>query len=164
VDSAKKYAEINGEINRRNKTAIIEHINHQMEEVYRKKIGLLGENDVVQVIHNIALMTLDYLWKEHLHNLDQLRLGINLRSYGQKNPLMEYKNEAFTAFTNMLESFEVQLIERVFKVSIIHHGNENTIDGEREESHGTKMQRNKLCHCGSGKRYKHCHGKISDAI
>ena len=160
VDTAKKYVEANGEINRRNKRAIIEHLNNQMEDVYKQKIALLGEKDIVQVIQKIALMTLDYLWKEHLHNLDQLRLGINLRSYGQKNPLMEYKHEAFTAFTHMLESFEVQLIERVFKVSIVYQDNANTGDSDAI----IKMQRNQLCYCGSGKRYKHCHGKISDAI
>ncbi len=164
ADSVKRYVEENGGINRKNKSLLLAHLNQQMEYEYAYKTKLLGEGESVQVIQNIALMILDYLWKDHLHNLDQLRLGINLRSYGQKNPLMEYKNEAFNAFKSMLESFEEQLIERVFKINIIHSENEKVSEDRKEENVGEKIHRNQLCHCGSGKRYKHCHGRISDAI
>jgi preprotein translocase subunit SecA len=108
---------------------------------------------LIPFLQKITLGSLDYLWKEHLYNLDQLRLGINLRSYGQKNPLLEYKNEAFQAFTSLLNQLEENALELFYKsleeVKI-------EVTPKQEE-----LQRNNACPCGSGKRYKHCHGKIS---
>jgi preprotein translocase subunit SecA len=114
-----------------------------------EKIASLGDY-LLPFLQKITLGTLDYLWKEHLYNLDQLRLGINLRSYGQKNPLLEYKNEAFQAFKNLLDSFEENSLELLYKN--LEKPQEKTI---------INPHRNDPCPCGSGKRYKHCHGALS---
>jgi preprotein translocase subunit SecA len=118
-------------------------------EIKAKKL----DSYLIPFLQKITLGSLDYLWKEHLYNLDQLRLGINLRSYGQKNPLLEYKNEAFQAFTSLLNQLEENALELFYK------GLEEVkiaVTPKQEE-----LQRNNPCPCGSGKRYKHCHGKIS---
>ncbi len=159
----KRYIDEKGEIHRKNKGQLIEFINQEVISIYRHKIDMVGPEQMIEVMQNIALMTLDYLWKDHLHNLDQVRLGINLRSYGQKSPLIEYKNEAFQAFKSMLENFEEQLIERIFRLSIVHEQEQQIpqeIPQQQQIPEGERIHRNQLCPCGSGKRYKHCHGKI----
>lgn len=161
------YVEQYGEIDRRGKSQLADYLQNEILGTYQNRVDAIGVDNMIQVMQNIALMTLDYLWKDHLHNLDQVRIGINLRSYGQKNPLIEYKNEAFNAFKTMLETFEEQLIERIFKLSIVqddHHEMSQIHPQKSYHSQEEKMSRNQLCFCGSGKRYKHCHGKIEDSI
>ena len=152
----------------------------------------------------ILLLTLDQLWKEHLHSLDHLRQGINLRAYAQKDPLNEYKREAFEMFQGMLESLRESVIGRLSHLEInfapgneasmpfpqpqqIMHesridpamaGNESPdtihsseptplrahIPPEQRDPNDPmtwgKISRNEVCPCGSGKKYKHCHGQL----
>lgn len=146
----------NGEIDKKKRKELVVFLVARLNEILQSKVELIGVEDLNNVIQNIGLMNLDFLWKEHLHHLDQVRMGINLRSYGQKNPLIEYKNEAFEAFKTMLDSFEEQVLERVFRLTIVSG---ESVPNEQEEI--GKINRNQLCHCGSGKRYKHCHGVIA---
>lgn len=146
---AAEYVEKHGGIHRKNKQEFIDHLTSKIFSDYQQKVDVIGD-EFIEIIQNVALNTLDYLWKEHLHHLDQVRLGINLRSYGQKNPLIEYKNEAFEAFKQLLNDFEEQVIERIFRITILALPQEVPME----------QKRNELCHCGSGKRYKHCHGRV----
>lgn len=153
-DLTAKFLEQHDEITRSNKNEFINTLKQKISGIYESKLGALDHESQSQIIQNIALTNLDFLWKEHLHYLDQVRLGINLRSYGQKNPLIEYKNEAFQAFKQMLQTFEEQLIERIFRLTITYDENHT------QDTISSTQKRNELCHCGSGKRYKHCHGKV----
>lgn len=153
---ASDYIASNGPIDKKNKGAFTASLSDKTYLTFNEKIEAIGSDNINDVIQNIALMTLDYLWKEHLHHLDQVRLGINLRSYGQKNPLIEYKNDAFEAFKSMIDNFEEQLLERIFRITIVSSDEANSTRNETEQ----QINRNKLCHCGSGKRYKHCHGAL----
>ena len=138
-----------------------------------------GTHNVMRNIEkDILLRVVDNKWIDHLHNIDMLRDGIGLRAYGQKDPLIEYKKEAYDLFNNMI--FEIQsetvkyLYRTRFGVQIVERKDENTIDtalskaakafqpAEEDESFietGDKVGRNDPCPCGSGKKYKHCCGK-----
>lgn len=148
------YLSQHHEINKKGLGEFISYLKEKILSSLQSKIDAIGPDDFTNIVQNIALMHLDYVWKEHLHHLDQLRTGINLRSYGQKNPLIEYKTEAFNAFKIMLDNFEDELVERVFKINFLSQD-------EMPPSEGMKINRNQLCHCGSGKRYKHCHGVLT---
>ena len=137
-----------------------------------------GEENFADMLQVLLLSILDSLWKDHLHSLDHLRSGINLRAYAQKNPLNEYKMEAFGLFKHMLFTLEEQFVNMVFHVNI--HQNEAQDDdqdggGERNKAEGRDVKdggadypksieeprsRNHPCPCGSGVKYKHCHGAI----
>jgi preprotein translocase subunit SecA len=147
---------------------------------------------------SILLQTLDQVWKEHLLALDHLRQGIGLRAYGQRDPLNEYKKEAFALFNAMLEDLKervTQLLSHVvvgsapppapvpvmtevhpapqqlvgaeaapagrpaLPVGLVQPYREDEIDPERPETWGA-TPRNAPCPCGSGKKYKYCHGKV----
>ena len=143
---------------------------------------------------SILLQTLDHVWKEHLLALDYLRQGIGLRSYGQRDPLNEYKREAFKLFNAMLDELKERVTQMVAHVSIAeappappppvtmeNHPlpggmtgelalaepvvqaqapyREDEVDPARPETWGA-TPRNAACPCGSGKKYKYCHGKI----
>jgi preprotein translocase subunit SecA len=152
-----QYLELHHNFDKNQKKQLVDSLNNTISSILDTKVDIIGFDHLNSLIQNIALMNLDFLWKEHLYHLDQVRMGINLRSYGQKNPLMEYKNEAFTAFKIMLDTFEEQLIERIFRLTIVQDQVSHNIT---EDIHHGKINRNQLCPCGSGKRYKHCHGMI----
>ncbi|MDR2268362.1 MAG: preprotein translocase subunit SecA [Holosporaceae bacterium] len=123
----------------------------------------------------VLLRMIDQYWKEHLLNLDRVRQGINLRAYAQRDPLNEYKQEAFSLFESMSDTIRAETVKvlSLFELSGIKKGEElsnlllERSDGDEEitsssENNGkTVISRNALCPCGSGKRYKNCCGKIS---
>ncbi|NOQ93915.1 MAG: preprotein translocase subunit SecA [Methylophaga sp.] len=137
----------------------------------------------------IMLQTLDAQWKEHLAQMDYLRQGINLRGYAQKDPKQEFKREAFAMFTAMLENIKHEIISLISRVQVrapedveaveeqrrqsgeveYQHDEAEALDGGEElPSHqqpvtrdGKKVGRNDPCPCGSGKKFKQCHGAIS---
>jgi preprotein translocase subunit SecA len=128
-------------------------------------------NDIpLDVINNLEKMVLlkiiDDKWKDHINNLEQLRQTIGLRGYGQRDPLNEYKNEAFTLFEELLSGLKVD-VAKVFSRMVLQP---NQSTNERNETDNKlnqinsnitkKIPRNSPCPCGSGKKYKHCHGKI----
>ena len=119
---------------------------------------------------SLLLQVLDQQWKEHLLGLDQLRQGIGLRAYAQKDPLNEYKKEAFGMFEDMLER-----MRRMVTLALSHvemRSPEEQQAAEQQEASAkaasakavpasaVKVGRNDACPCGSGKKYKHCHGAI----
>jgi len=147
----------------------------------------------------VMLQVLDYMWKEHLAAMDYLRQGIHLRGYAQKNPIQEYKREAFELFSELLNKIKTEVISILTRVRVraeedvqaveqqrrtnvtmrYEHaeatalaaagggGDSEVAAGDEEgESHtpyvreGRKIGRNEPCPCGSGKKYKQCHGRL----
>jgi preprotein translocase subunit SecA len=128
----------------------------------------------------MMLQTLDALWKDHLLSMDHLKEGINLRGYGQKNPLTEYKKEGFEMFEGMMTRLENDVVEKVFTVQVARQEDIQRIQQQRRpqpaqmvmsgggsaapaqratvKRDGDKTGRNDPCPCGSGKKYKKCHG------
>lgn len=130
----------------------------------------------------MLLETIDQAWKQHMLNLDHLKEGIGLRQMGQKNPLIEYKREAFVMFQEMLMNVRRITVHHIFHLNIEHfdaHELERRREQELDQMHITsapvppeqssegiiverradKVGRNEPCSCGSGKKYKKCHGQ-----
>ena len=112
---------------------------------------------------SLLLQVLDQQWKEHLLQLEQLRQGINLRAYAQKDPLNEYKREAFIMFDAMLTTMRQTVTMALSHVELRQHDEESapleTAPAVAAAPAG-KVPRNAPCPCGSGKKYKHCHGRL----
>jgi preprotein translocase subunit SecA len=148
----------------------------------------VGIQHFAQSHHRVMLQTLDSLWKEHLAAMDYLRQGIHLRGYAQKDPKQEYKRESFAMFATMLESLKYEVISTLSKVQVRMPEEVEAMEQQRREeaerlaqmqqlSHQTddseaaaaiaaetgdrKVGRNDPCPCGSGKKYKACHGRLS---
>lgn len=169
--------------------------NHETEIVkfYNDVISKYEDNPTAQepfanvnVMRNIEkdilLRVIDNKWIDHLHNIDMLRDGIGLRAYGQKDPLIEYKKEAYDLFNKMMFEIQGETIKHLFRtkfgVQIVNMQDENAIETDlsraaedfhpseeveeiarQPEHHGDKIGRNDPCPCGSGKKYKQCCGK-----
>ena len=101
------------------------------------------------------------MWRSHLQYLEQLRQVIGLRSYGQKDPLSEFRKEAFELFENLLFKIKSETVKFLFNVSVVIEKND---DEKNKVTHNVKktkkIPRNSPCSCGSGKKYKHCHGRM----
>ena len=172
-----------------------------VQKLYDSKEAQFGKSMMDDATRYILLSALDQVWKDHLHYLDHLRQGISLRAYGQKDPLIEYKREAFALFEKMLDQLRELFIGRVCHLHIDADTDPNSvrlinkkqqkmvetredpafsrynvgteIDAQLQpvkahvkpedrikddpESWG-KVSRNEMCPCGSGKKYKQCHG------
>ncbi|MBL8431670.1 MAG: SEC-C domain-containing protein, partial [Dechloromonas sp.] len=149
---------------------------------------MVGSESFHQFERNVMLQSLDAHWREHLAALDHLRQGIHLRGYAQKNPKQEYKREAFELFETLLDEVRKEVTRVVFTVQIRsqedveetaphpevhnveyrHAGYDEAPGGSAGEAPpqgpaqaGPKVGRNDPCPCGSGKKYKYCHGKLS---
>jgi len=157
-------------------------------QIYDHKEKMLGEELMRQLERYAMLRTLDEKWKEHLYDLDQLKTGIGLRAYGQRDPLIEYKKEAFALFTEMLERIDEETLELIFKLQVEERERPRRREPERQmqtvhqstvgmgyaetqpaeqvapgkpkpvKRTGKKIGRNDPCPCGSGKKYKKCCG------
>jgi len=157
-------------------------------EVYQRKEEVVGVEMMRHFEKGVMLQTLDSLWKEHLAAMDYLRQGIHLRGYAQKDPKQEYKRESFSMFAAMLESLKYEVISTLCKVQVRMPEEVEAMEQQRREeaerlaqmqqlSHQTdeaeaaasiaaqtgdrKVGRNDPCPCGSGKKYKQCHGRLS---
>lgn len=152
---------------------------------YQAKVELAHEESMRQFEHGLVLQMLDNHWREHLAAMDHLRQGIHLRGYAQKNPKQEYKREAFELFSDMLERVKRGVVSVLMTVQIrseedveavaphevagmeMHHDaapsatEGNPFSPEALASQGLRVGRNDPCPCGSGQRYKQCHGKLA---
>ena len=123
---------------------------------------------------SVVLQTIDHLWREHLVNLDHLRSVVGFRGYGQRDPLQEYKGESFELFQTMLANLRQAVSAQLARVEIVNQseaeqhdsrlqemtlGDDNVDDLEEMPQEWLKTGRNEQCPCGSGKKFKHCHGK-----
>ena len=178
---------------------IMERLIDASDQLMADKRAAFGDSLMDQVERNMLLQMLDQAWKDHLLALDHLRQGINLRAYGQRDPLNEYKREAFELFEAMLTALREQVTRVISHLEIqmmrpeplpepdfsamaeTHHdpaidetvteaggampgllqptATQELLDPNRPETWG-KVQRNALCPCGSGKKYKFCHGQV----
>ena len=138
-------------------------LKNNFEEKRNERSKYLGKKKSEEFEKNIFLQLIDQNWKFHIQYLEQLRGVIGLRSYGQRDPLVEYKKEAFTLFENLLKKLKTDLITILFNVRIIEEKSENKIKEEPKVDRkyvGKKMRRNEPCYCGSGKKFKHCCGAL----
>ncbi|CAI2471951.1 preprotein translocase subunit SecA [Serratia marcescens] len=165
-----------------------ERILENAKEQYLRKEEVVGSEMMRNFEKGVMLQTLDSLWKEHLAAMDYLRQGIHLRGYAQKDPKQEYKRESFNMFATMLESLKYEVISVLSKVQVrmpeevealeqqrreeaerlaqqqqLSHHDENALVTEDPNAPATaerKVGRNDPCPCGSGKKYKQCHGRL----
>ncbi|MBY0576632.1 MAG: preprotein translocase subunit SecA [Gallionellaceae bacterium] len=164
---------------------IAEHARQQ----YQAKVETVGDESMHHYERAIMLQSLDVHWREHLAALDHLRQGIHLRGYAQKNPKQEYKSEAFELFSLMLDAIKREVTQVLMTVQVrseadiesveaapapenvqYHHADydealaqpTDAAEGEHKPflREGSKVGRNDPCPCGSGKKYKQCHGKL----
>ena len=129
----------------------------------KTRISILGENQNDSLEKKIFLQIIDFTWRSHLQYLEQLRQVIGLRQYGQKDPLSEFKKEAFVLFEGLLSKIKNDLIKFLLNLNIVVSDKENIEDDQKEikNSKGEKkVGRNEKCPCGSGKKFKHCHGNL----
>ena len=144
--------------------AIKSKIGHKFQEMRKKRIEIIGEEQSKEIEKRIFLQTIDINWKSHIQYLEQLRQVIGLRSYGQRDPLVEYKKEAFNLFENLLNKLKTDLITILINLQIIEAAKPK-INSSKQKSIdpkyvGKKMSRNEPCFCGSGKKYKRCCGAL----
>ena len=129
--------------------------------------GNHSEEEVNSAERMVMLKILDDKWKDHIYNLEQLRSTIGLRGYGQRDPLNEYKNEAFGLFEELINNLKID-VSKIFSRMRLREKqnqtlNENSVSEKINQSaiKTKKISRNAPCPCGSGKKYKHCCGKIN---
>tara|TARA_X000001036_G_scaffold410880_1_gene423098 strand:- start:106 stop:1188 length:1083 start_codon:yes stop_codon:yes gene_type:complete len=141
---------------------------NKIRELYSSKkkdrVKILGENQNNSLEKKIFLQIIDFSWRSHLQYLEQLRQVIGLRQYGQKDPLSEFKKEAFLLFEGLLSKIKNDLIKFLFNLNIVISNQEEEIETSKRAIEKTKEEkkigRNEKCPCGSGKKFKHCHGNV----
>jgi preprotein translocase subunit SecA len=146
---------------------ITERLQNLSDSYMAEKAVRFGPDLMRMAEKSLLLQVLDQQWKEHLLQLEQLRQGINLRAYAQKDPLNEYKREAFNMFEAMLGSMRRTVTLALSHVEVQSSNREaETQDAPPPPSQTSaapidnKVPRNAPCPCGSGRKYKHCHGKL----
>jgi preprotein translocase subunit SecA len=187
---------------------LITRVERHADEHMASKVAQWGPDVIRYVEKSILLQTLDHLWREHIVMLEHLRQVIGLRGYGQRDPLNEYKQEAFHLFESMIQQMREAVTAQLMRVEIMqappepapanlpymeaHHLNPATGEDEMVMTEGTvaalarsagatlarnpgaapkrdpkdpaswgKVGRNEVCPCGSGKKFKHCHGRFA---
>ena len=140
-----------------------------MKDIFLKKrkerVDLAGEEKNYEIEKRIFLQVIDMNWKNHIQYLEQLRQVIGLRSYGNRDPLVEYKKEAYSLFENLLNKIKYDLITILINLKVVNNmSEENDKDLKNKKIDpsliGKKIGRNEPCFCGSRKKYKHCCGSL----
>ena len=180
---------------------LIEHLHGAASEAYDRKVEEIGAEAMPFVERSVMLQAIDYQWMEYLTQMEQFREGISLRAYGQRDPLVEYKNEAFEMFNELRERIQGSIVSGIFRVQLtrnapppqpqplvrqVTESGPAEVDGSNgaagaggkpkaQQRRGVpvaagaaaavpageaaKLGRNDPCWCGSGKKYKRCHGR-----
>ncbi|MBV0899811.1 MAG: preprotein translocase subunit SecA [Wolbachia endosymbiont of Fragariocoptes setiger] len=145
-----------------NKQEALIYINDQVKEFFVEKERCFNNQQTVdlwnRIVSQVMIMTLDHLWREHLSTLESLRQSIGLRAMGQKDPLNEFKREAFLMFKSMLEEWKKLTIYRLVRFQL---ENNAEIGNRLYSAKKNKVSRNDQCPCNSGKKYKYCHGILT---
>lgn len=155
-----------------------ENLSEVLAKFYANKMQMLNEKDKSKVERILYLQVLDNAWREHLYQMDILKTGIGLRGYNQKDPLVEYKKESYNLFLELVERIKFESVKVLFNVVFTRSAEqieqkaqeqneklrEKAIEkGASEDNLGAsefkKVPRNAPCPCGSGKKFKECHGK-----
>ncbi|CPI85992.1 preprotein translocase subunit secA [Bordetella pertussis] len=170
---------------------LLERVVAAARQTYTAKVEQVGAESWAQFERSIMLQSIDTHWREHLSALDYLRQGIHLRGYAQKNPKQEYKREAFELFSGMLDRIRDDVVRVLMTVRVqsaeqveqaeadaaqphvqnvqYHHSDYDEALADDGQPQGAqpvrnvlpKVGRNEPCPCGSGKKYKHCHGQLA---
>ena len=156
---------------------LAQRISEHVKAILRGKEALIGEDQFRQLERYVILQTVDNLWKDHLLSMDHLKEGVGLRGYAQQNPLIVYKKEGFEMFQGMIERIKHEVVAILCRIQIAEPEEIEQVNPERDEknlsfSHAggdgqkqpvksaeSKVGRNDLCPCGSGKKYKRCCGQ-----
>ena len=141
-----------------------EKINLKFLDARNERIKFLDEKKAKEIEKRIFLQSIDLNWKSHIQYLEQLRQVIGLRSYGQRDPLVEYKKEAFDLFENLLNKLKLDFVTILMNLKIVQKKKkkEEEIEPAKIDPKyiGKKMSRNEPCFCGSGKKFKRCCGSL----
>ena len=159
--------------------ALLERLIAAADEVYAAKVALVGDEAFSGFERSVMLRSLDTHWREHLSALDHLRQGIHLRGYAQKDPKQEYKREAFELFDSMLSAVRREVTRTLMTVRIatqeeidaaaaaeqaalsnVSYEHGGFVDQDGNAYDPETVNRNAPCPCGSGEKFKHCHGKM----
>ena len=139
-------------------------INEKFIEKREERQKILGLDQSLEIEKRIFLQLIDQNWKLHIQYLEQLRQVIGLRSYGQRDPLVEYKKEAFLLFENLLGKLKSDLIKVLFNLKVVENSKDEEFQNNQNKKFSdlskNKIGRNEPCPCNSGKKYKHCHGSL----
>ena len=135
-------------------------------EAYEAREEQIGEETLREIERLVLLKVVDSKWMDHLDAMDQLRQGIHLRAYGQRDPLIEYKFESYDMFNQMIEEIQSDTVRLVYRARVMEKPEERTDMVEnkyndeqvKEPIKSNKIGRNDPCPCGSGKKYKKCCG------
>ena len=134
------------------------------QDARKARVDMVGKENAKDIEKRIFLQCIDLNWKSHIQYLEQLRQVIGLRSYGQRDPLIEYKKEAFTLFENLLEKLKFDYVTILFNLKIVKEPVKETKKNNPIKIDpkyiGKKMSRNEPCFCGSGKKFKRCCGSL----
>jgi len=168
------------EDNKLHEESLREKIVAEFDQAYKDKEGAVGADVLRQFEKAVMLQSLDSHWKEHLSAMDHLRQGIGLRAHAQKNPKQEFKRESFQLFTEMLDNLKYDVVGILSKVQIRAESDVEAVEEQHRKAEEVPMDfqhqsalnpgqeqqmprvgRNEACPCGSGKKYKQCHGKLA---
>ncbi|QUI60951.1 preprotein translocase subunit SecA [Wolbachia endosymbiont of Spodoptera picta] len=148
-----------------NKQEALDYINDKIQEFFTEKEKYFNSQQTTDlwntIVKQVMIMTLDHLWRENLSVLESLRQSINLRAMGQKDPLNEFKCEAFLMFESMLEKWRELTIHRLAHFKLLDNQEIGNRSRSTKNSRLPKVSRNDKCPCNSGKKYKHCHGSVA---
>ena len=142
-----------------------ENFTKKIQDLYSSKkkdrVNIVGQKENENLEKRIFLQVIDFSWRSHLQYLEQLRQVIGLRSYGQKDPLSEFKKEAFVLFEGLLEKIKIDITKFLLNLNIVISNEKQNMEKQTEEvTENKKIGRNEKCPCGSGKKYKQCCGSI----
>jgi preprotein translocase subunit SecA len=185
-------SEIPNDVIEKGREALAEHLNGAAADAYDAKMEEIGPELMPLVEKDVMLRTIDWQWMEYLTQMEHFREGVGLRAYGQRDPLVEYKNEALEMFNELRERIQGSIVARIFRVTVQRNAPPppqaplvrqvlESGPGDPDGAAGTgkngaskkqraaapvgaggaaaKLGRNDPCWCGSGKKYKRCHGK-----
>jgi len=189
--------QIPDEVVERGREALAEHLNASAADAYDKQVEVIGADLMPLVEKDVMLRTIDWQWMEYLTQMEHFREGVGLRAYGQRDPLVEYKNEALEMFNELRDRIQGSIVARIFRVQVqrnapppptaplvrqVQESGPGDPDGSGApgrngapkrrqaapvgaavgaggEAAAAKLGRNDPCWCGSGKKYKRCHGR-----
>jgi preprotein translocase subunit SecA len=149
---------------------VVERVTADAQEVYTVRGEELGDTLLRSLERTVVLSIVDTKWREQLAEMDYLRSGVGLRAMGQRDPLTEYQREAYDMFADMVDSIKSDSVRYLFHSQVVEQQNRPDpvvrLGGtggaafKRQAKAGDKIGRNDPCHCGSGKKYKKCHGAV----
>jgi preprotein translocase subunit SecA len=138
----------------------VKKLKNIFESKHEERTKLIGIDENNNIEKRIFLQIIDFSWRSHLQYLEQLRQVIGLRSYGQKDPLSEFKKEAFMLFEELLEKIKTDVIKFLLNLNIVIENKKEEQTKAQPIAQNKKIGRNDKCVCGSGKKSKHCCGSI----